>query len=84
MEKELMLKILMADRATRSEAEKHIQRGTWIIPATKSELLYYINDLKACQCWDGETVEGLLSGEFAPDRTPIEYNGKKYLIIYVL
>lgn len=84
MEKELMLNILMADRATKSEAEKHIQRGTWIIPATKKDVQYYIDDLKACKCWDGETVEDILAGEYAPDITPIEYNGKKYVIVYVL
>ena len=83
MNEELTLAILMADRCTKAEAEKYIKRGTYIIAGDDTkELNGYIEDLKACYCWDGETIESLMAGEHE-DRRPVEYEGKIYLIIYV-
>jgi hypothetical protein len=84
MNEELTIAILMADRATRAEVEKHIKTGTYVIEATEFEVQHYIDDLKSCGCWDGETVDGILSGEFNPWLVPIEYEGKKYVIVYVI
>jgi hypothetical protein len=83
MKKELEMAILMQDRCTKQEAEKYLKRGTYIIAGDDTkELKGYIEDLKACYCWDGETIERLLAGEHE-DRQPVEYEGKMYLIIYV-
>ena len=83
MNKELEIAILMQDRCTKQEAEKYLKRGTYIIAGDDTkELNGYIEDLKACYCWDGETIESLMAGEHE-DRQPVEYEGKMYLIIYV-
>lgn len=83
MTKELEIAILMQDRCTKQEAEKYLKRGTYIIAGDDAkELNGYIEDLKSCLCWDGETVETLMAGEHE-DRQPVEYEGKMYLIIYV-
>jgi hypothetical protein len=34
--------------------------------------------------YNGHTVDGILSGEFNPWLVPIEYEGKKYVIVYVI
>jgi hypothetical protein len=83
MKKELEMAILMQDRCTKQEAEKYLKRGTYIIAGDDvKELEGYIEDLKSCKCWDGETIESLMAGEHT-DRQPVEYEGKMYLIIYV-
>lgn len=84
MEKELTLAILMADRCTKQIAEKHIKTGTCIIEATEFEVQHYIDTLKSCGCWHGETVKEILSGELTPWLVPIEYEGKKYVIVYAI
>jgi hypothetical protein len=82
METELKIAILMSDRCTRKEAEAYLARGTEIYE--KGDVQDYIDNLKANPgCYDGETVEDLLAGEYAPDRQPIEFAGKNYLIVYV-
>jgi hypothetical protein len=82
MTKELEIAILMADRCTKYEAEKLIKVGTYVIEATEDEIQHCIDDLESCGCRNEETVEGILSGEFNPWFVPIEYKGKKYVIVY--
>jgi hypothetical protein len=82
METELKIAILMSDRCTRKEAEAYLARGTEIY--REDEVQDYIDNLKANPgCYDGETVEDLLAGEYTPDRQPIEFADKSYLIVYV-
>jgi hypothetical protein len=82
METELKVAILMSDRCTRKEAEAYLARGIEIFP--EDEVQDYIDNLKANPgCYNGETVEGLLAGEYAPGIQPIECAGKNYLIVYV-
>ena len=82
METELKIAILMNDRCTRKEAEAYLARGTEIYE--EGDVQDYIDNLKVNPgCYDGETVEGLFAGEYAPDRQPIEFAGKNYLIVYV-
>lgn len=80
MDIEMKISILMQDRATRKEAEAFLARGTEIY--REDEAQDYIDSLKACECWDGETIEGLWAGEYAPDIQPIEFAGKNYLVVY--
>lgn len=81
METELKIAILMQDRATRKEAEAYLARGTEIY--REDEVQDYVDGLKINDCWEGERVEDLMAGEYAPDRQPIEFAGKNYLIVYV-
>ncbi len=82
METELKIAVLMSDHCTRKEAEAYLARGTEIY--REDEVQDYIDNLKANPgCYNGETVEGLLTGEYAPDIQPIEFAGKNYLIVYV-
>ena len=81
METELKIAILMQDRATRKEAEAYLARGTEIY--REDEAQDYVDSLKANNCWEGERVEDLMAGEYAPDIQPIEFAGKNYLVVYV-
>lgn len=81
MDTEMKISILMQDRCTRKEAETYLKRGTQICRADEAQ--DYIDSLKACDCWEGESVEALMAGEYAPDRQPVEFAGKNYLIVYV-
>lgn len=81
MDTELKIAILMQDRTTRKEAETYLARGTEIYG--EDEVQDYIDSLKACDCWEGESTEALMAGEYAPSRQPVEFAGKNYLIVYV-
>lgn len=82
MDTEMKISILMQDRATRKEAEAYLARGTEIY--REDEVQDYVDSLKENPgCYNGETVEGLLAGEYAPGIQPVECAGKSYLIVYV-
>lgn len=82
METELKIAILMSDRCTRKEAEAYLARGTEIYE--EGDVQDYIDNLKANPgCYNGETVDGLLAGEYAPSIQPVQLDGKTYMIVYV-
>lgn len=73
------IEILMLDRCTKREAERHLNNGT-IVYENPEE---YIQSLKDCDCYSGETLEQIREGKIR-DVSLIEYEGHEYLIEYVL
>ena len=71
--------ILMEDRCTKREAEEFLRKGTTVYEDPKE----YIQSLKDCDCYDGETLEQIREGKIR-DVTMVEYEGHEYLIEYVL
>lgn len=71
--------ILMEDRCTKKEAEEFLRKGTTIYENPKE----YIQSLKDCGCYEGQTLEQIRNGE-PSDVTLIDYKGHEYLIEYVL
>ena len=72
--------ILMEDRCTKREAEEFIRKGTTIYEDPKE----YIQSLKDCGCYEGQTLEQIRNGEKVPYAAMVEYEGHEYLIEYVL
>lgn len=77
--KELEINILMEDRCTMHEAIKHLKNGTMIWDNPEE----WIQSLKDCDCYDGETIEDARAGKCA-NISVVEYQGREYLIEYVL
>lgn len=71
--------ILMKDRCTKREAEEFLRKGTTIYEDPNE----YIQSLKDCGCYEGQTLEQIRNGELS-DVTLIDYKGHEYLIEYVL
>lgn len=78
MTKEMM--ILMATGMTEHDAERHIKKGCTIWENPDE----YIENLKDCGVWEGQTVEGIRSGSDEPDVDMVTYEGHEYLVEYVL
>ncbi len=79
MDKELMMKILIEDRNTESEAKKRIKNDTAIIYTDFED---YIDGLKACDCYSGETAEDAKAGKLR-DISYQNYEGIAYFIVYI-
>lgn len=77
MDKSLMIEILMQDRCTKKEAEKHLKTGTEIFENPEE----YIEILKANNCYYGETIEAIRNHDIA-DTSMVIYNGHEYLVVY--
>lgn len=78
MDESKKIKILMQDRCTRKEAEKHLKTGTIIYDDPQE----YIDNLKENDCFDPEhdTLENYRRG--VPDISMVKYNNREYLIAY--
>ncbi len=70
--------ILMADRCTKSEAERHLKLGTIIFDSIEE----YVSELKKTDCYNGETVEDIRAGK-CTDISAVTYAGHEYCIEYV-
>lgn len=79
MTKEKMISILMEDGCTEHDAERHLADGTVIFENPEE----YIDTLKGCGSYDGETVEDARNGKLA-DVSMVTVDGHEYLIVYAL
>lgn len=70
--------ILMADRATRKEADALLSLGTTVYGAPKD----WLDELRANDLYEGQTIEAAKRGEYE-DITVITVEGRDYLIEYV-
>lgn len=71
--------ILIEDRCTKREAERYLDRGTVVYENPEE----YIQSLKDCDCYNGETLEQIRN-RGKSDVNMVEYEGHEYLIEYVL
>ena len=78
MTKGLMIDVLMADRCTRTEAERFIKAGTTIY-TDEQEI---VNIAKEVSADETITLDNIKSGNVT-DINYIRYNGNDYYIVYV-
>lgn len=71
--------ILMMDGCTPSEAQKAIDKGVYIFENPEE----WIQSLKDCNCYEGETIEKARNHEYS-GVSMVVYEGHEYLIEYVL
>ena len=82
MTKDFMIKLLMADRCTKNEALRYLDDNVSSCNCIIYEdLNEYIQSLKDCDCYDGQTIEGLMNNDYV-DHSYITYEGKGYLLVY--
>ena len=92
MTREMEIKILMEDRCTRAEAEKHLKNGTTIFEDFEENFDKYMEEWKSGYAEDSEDyiemVEGyknmIETGIPVADWGVVEKDGKTYYIMYVL
>lgn len=84
MTKEREIKLLMLDRCTKSEAEKHLKNGSTIFEDFEENIESYLNE------WNIEEEDKDEYRKMVTDKIPardwgiVEDNGKTYYIMYVL
>ena len=84
MTREMEIEILMEDRHTRSEAEKHLKNGTTIFEDFEENFESYLNE------WDIDEEDRNEYRRMANEKIPatdwgiVEKDGKTYYIMYVL
>ena len=84
MTREMEIEILMEDRCTKSEAEKHLKNGTIIFEDFEENFDKYMDE------WDIEEEEReaywnmIETGEPVTDWGIVEKDGEKYYIQYFL
>ena len=84
MTREMEIEILMEDRCTKSEAEKHLKNGTIIFEDFEENFEKYMDE------WDIEEEERevyrnmIETGEPITDWGVVKLEGKTYYIQYVL
>jgi hypothetical protein len=76
--KERDLLIMIADRCTRSEAERFYKAGSTVYENPKE----WIINLKSCDCYEGQTLEDVKAGKIE-GVSFVNYNDHDYLIEYV-
>ena len=84
MTKEREIELLMMDRCTKSEAEKHLKNGSTIFEDFEENIESYLDE------WDIEEEDKDEYRKMVTDKIPardwgiVEDNGKTYYIMYVL
>ena len=84
MTRKMEIEILMEDRCTKSEAEKHLKNGTIIFEDFEENFEKYMDE------WDIEEEERevyrnmIETGEPITDWGVVKLEGKTYYIMYVL
>lgn len=84
MTKEREIELLMMDRCTKSEAEKHLNNGSTIFEDLEENIESYLDE------WDVEEEDKDEYRKMVTDKIPardwgiVEDNGKTYYIMYVL
>ena len=89
MTREKQIEILMEDRCTKSEAEKHLKNGTTIFEDFEENFDKYMEEWKSGYAEDYiEMVENyrnmIETGITVTDWGVVEKDGKTYYIMYVL
>ena len=84
MTREREIELLMLDRCTKSEAEKHLKNGSTIFEDFEENIESYLNE------WNIEEEDKNEYRKMVTDKIPardwgiVEDNGKTYYIMYVL
>lgn len=78
MSKETMIKILMADRCTKSEAEKYVKSQSVIIWCDINE---FYNDMLEWYS-DEEIRDMFINGNNLPDCSAVDIDDNLYIIAY--
>ena len=84
MTNEMMINVLMADRCTRAEAEKHLKNGTVIFEDFEENVESYLDE------WNIEEEDREAYRKMVTDKIPVadwgivEQDGKTYYIQYAL
>ena len=84
MTKEREIELLMLDRCTKSEAEKHLKNGSTIFEDFEENIESYLDE------WNIEEEDKDEYRKMVTDKIPardwgiVEDNGKTYYIMYVL
>ena len=84
MTREREIELLMLDRCTKSEAEKHLKNGSTIFEDFEENIESYLDE------WDIEEEDKDEYRKMVTDKIPardwgiVEDNGKTYYIMYVL
>ena len=84
MEREIKIEILMCDRCTKAEAEKHLEKGTTIFEDFEENFNEYMQE------WGIDEESQELYRQMIDDKIPVEDWGivekdnKTYYIMYVL
>ena len=84
MTREREIELLMLDRCTKSEAEKHLKNGSTIFEDFEENIESYLNE------WNIEEENKNEYRKMVTDKIPardwgiVEDNGKTYYIMYVL
>lgn len=83
MTREKQIEILMADRCTKSEAEKLLKLGT-IIFDEKSEFLEHINEgMEEDEDKEPYTLDDVKNG-WVENASVTNYEGKEFYIVYIV
>lgn len=77
MTKAEKMNILMQDGCTKNDAERHLKGDTMIYEDPED----YIQTLKDCNCYDGETLDKVRNGMIA-DASTVMVDKHEYLIEY--
>lgn len=82
MNHDKMIEILMKDGCTRNEAEKFLNNrasdGSVVFYDSFSD---YVDDMKGCGCYEGETLEDIRNGKLE-QISAVTYDGKEYILMY--
>ena len=84
MTNEMMIDVLMADRCTRAEAEKHLKNGTVIFEDFEENLESYLDE------WDVDEEDREPYRRMVTDKIPVadwgvvDQGGNTYYIMYAL
>lgn len=84
MTREREIELLMLDRCTKSEAEKHLKNGSTVFEDFEENIESYLDE------WDIEEEDKDEYRKMVTDKIPardwgiVEDNGKTYYIMYVL
>ena len=84
MTREREIEILMEDKCTRKEAEKHLKNGTIIFEDFEENLESYLDELDIEE-EDREAYRKMVTDKIpTTDWGVVEQDGKTYFIMYVL
>lgn len=84
MTREMEIEILMDDRCTKSEAEKHLKNGTIVFEDFEENFDKYMDEWKTDEEERKEYEKMVETGNPITDWGVVKKDGKTYYIMYVL
>ena len=84
MTREREIEILMEDRCTKSEAEKHLKNGSIVFEDFEEHFEEYLKEWNMDEDIENDIRKMVDTKKAAPDWGVVEDNGKTYYIMYVL